>query len=299
MNKHDKYIINKIICKAKSCDEIVNKLNGKYDEDDLLDELLNKYNKRTIVASVPLFSKKENLDKIADYFISNNATTYLARLLYINSFISCISKDKLEKLVDMCFDYYYNDSSVIIYLYNKNLIDEEYIINKLAKSKERRISFVKMLVHYNYVNSNIVNESYIQNVALESLDAKLIYDYASKSNSFDVKKLEEKLISTNNSHYIYLFAKDIKGADIAKLTDKIFELGDAYYMLHAVADIDASLINRFKTVEEFLYAISSLDDMSESFKVSLINKIVSGLNQNKRYEDDKKLNESKIKLAQK
>ena len=70
-------------------------------------------------------------------------------------------------------------------------------------------------------------------------------------------------------------------------------------MLHAVADIDASLINRFKTAEEFLYAISSLDDMSESFKISLINKIVSGLNQNKRYEDDKKLNESKIKLAQK
>lgn len=302
MNKYDKYKINKIITKAKNSDDIVNKLNNKYNEEELLDELLNNYNKRTIVASVPLFSKKENLNKIADYFISNNVYTYLDRLLFINSFTSYISKDKLKKLVDMCFDCYYNSSSAIIHLYDKHLIDEDYIIKKLDKSKERKILFVKMIVQSNYINLNMVNNGYIQDVVLESNDAKLIYDYASKCNLCDVRKLEEKLINTKNIHYMYLFAKNVEKANIDKLVDIIFASGNSYYMLNAIANIDSSLINRFNTAEEFLYSLSTLDEMSDSFKISLINKITLNINENKlktTYIDDKKENASKIKLAKK
>ena len=285
MNKIDKMKINLVISNAKSSDEIVEKLKGKYDEDELLNELLEKYNKRTIVASTSLFSKSENLEEIACYFILNGNANYIIKLLCNSSFTSRISKQSLDKLIDICFNNYY-DKPQLITLYNERLIDEEYIKNKLSKSYTLALKFIKMIISYNYINTKIVSISYIEDIVLRSNDAKLIYDFAIKCPNADLNKLMDKIINIGDINYIYLFARDINSINKKILIDKILESNNSYYIINTIAYIDISLINIFKSSEEFLQAVSSLD-ISEASKISLIKQIMSELNKREeKYNDD-------------
>ena len=114
------------------------------------------------------------------------------------------------------------------------LRDEETIINFLNNylfssknnSQERKEIIWALINNIEKYNADITI-SKLEDIEIETGNAKNIYMFAKNVKGANIPKLENSIIETGNAKNIYMFAKNVKGANIPKLTDAIIETGNA------------------------------------------------------------------------
>lgn len=297
MNKVNEKNVKRIIFNNDSS-KIIEKLKGKYDEDELCELLLNKYNRKTIVALVPLFTKVSSLDMIARYFIRDgemgySVKDYILKLLSNQYFVENVNKDYLASLIDICL-LNWRSSLDFFTLCKTGLINKDSLISKMKSNEDLTFNIMNLSFDNKYLKS-VINQEDLEKVVLDSGSSKLVYNYALRCKGADIKKMEQKIIELNDILYIYLFALKVDGSDKKLLINKIKESKNIHYLILAMVNLDISLINEFNSAEEFLYVMSTLD-MANETKMDIISRVMNkiGSTSGKKYSEYNEYNENEF-----